>query len=335
MILDNFIHKHAAHCESGVISSILTNSGFEISEAMCFGISGSLTFAYFPFIKVNSLPLITYRMPPKHILKGVCNNLGAEFEIKTFGKNKKAATKALDEALSKGKLAGVQTSVYYLPYFPNDMRFHFNAHNLTIFKKEKDVYCVSDPVFDHINTIKEEDLLKARFAKGILAPKGVMYTLKSLPKNANFEKAIKKALKKTTCMMLKTPLPLVGVWGMRTVAKKLGSLKISNKDDLRHARLFVSHVIRMQEEIGTGGGGFRFMYASFLQESAHMLNKPALQEISQMMSDTGDKLRFFALTGAKMIKDKENLDVKMLEKIFFECADNEEKAYKALEKLNK
>jgi hypothetical protein len=310
---------------------MLTNRGFEISEAMCFGISSALTFAYLPFIKINSLPLIAYRMPPKYILKGVGKRFGVKFEIKTFGKDKISAAKTLDKVLEKGDVAGIQTSVYYLPYFPKDMQFHFNAHNLIVFKKEKDVYYVSDPVFDYVNTIKEEDLLKARFAKGILSPKGTMYTLKSLPENVDFEKEIKKALKKTTFAMLKTPLPLIGIWGMKTLAKKLGSLKIVDKNDLRYARLFISQVIRMQEEIGSGGGGFRFMYASFLQESARILNKPILQEASQMMSDAGDKLRYFALTGAKMIKNKEDFDVKLLEKIFRECADDEEKVYKVLE----
>jgi hypothetical protein len=312
---------------------MLTNKGFEISEAMCFGISSALTFAYFPFIKINSLPLIAYRMPPKFILKGVSKRLGAKFEIKTFGNDKISATKALDETLQKHDIAGIQTSVYYLPYFPKDMQFHFNAHNLIVFKKEKDIYHVSDPVFDYVNTIKEEDLLKARFAKGILSPKGTMYTLKSFPKNVDFEKEIKKALKKTTFSMLKTPLPLIGIWGMRTLSKKLGSLKIADQNDLRYARLFVSQIIRMQEEIGTGGGGFRFMYASFLQESARILDEPVLREASQMMSDVGDKLRFFALTGAKMIKDRDGFDVKALGKIFKECADAEEKVYKVLESV--
>ena len=33
----------------------------------------------------------------------------------------------------------------------------------------------------------------------------------------------------------------------------------------------LGQVIRMLEEIGTGGAGFRFIYAAFLQESAGIL----------------------------------------------------------------
>ena len=34
---------------------------------------------------------------------------------------------------------------------------------------------------------------------------------------------------------------------------------------------FLGNIVRMQEEIGTGGGGFRFMYAAFLQEAGDVL----------------------------------------------------------------
>ncbi|MDR0762079.1 MAG: BtrH N-terminal domain-containing protein [Campylobacteraceae bacterium] len=325
-----FKHSHAAHCESGAVSSLLRHGGFDISEAMCFGISSALTFGYFPFIKINNQPLITYRMPPRHILKGVEKNLGIRFETKVFKNNREKAVKALDEELEKGGIAGVQASVFYLPYFPKDMRFHFNAHNLIVFKKEGDTYFVSDPVFDYINTISEEDLTRARFAKGALAPHGTLYKLVSLPKSINFEKAIKQAISKTVRMMLKTPLPIIGVWGMKTLAKKIGSLKTATNEDKHFAKMFITQMIRMQEEIGTGGGGFRFMYASFLQESAKLLNSSILSEASDIMSETGDKLRLFALKGAKIIKNQDEFNPAYLSHLFVECALLEERAYKKL-----
>ncbi|MDR2790956.1 MAG: BtrH N-terminal domain-containing protein [Campylobacteraceae bacterium] len=331
--MTEFKHSHAAHCESGTVSSLLRYGGFDISEAMCFGISSALTFGYFPFIKINNQPLITYRMPPRHILKGVAKNLGAKFEIKTFKNDRLGAVRALDEELEKGRIVGVQTSVFYLPYFPKDMRFHFNAHNLIIFKKEGGTYFVSDPVFDYINTINEEDLTRARFAKGVLAPNGSFYKLVSPPKNVNFEKAIKQAVSKTVFMMLKTPLPIIGVWGMKTLAKKIASLKTATEGDKHFAKMFITQVIRMQEEIGTGGGGFRFMYASFLQESSKLLNSSLLAEASNIMSEAGDKLRFFALKGAKIVKNQDEFNPEYLSRLFKECALLENSAYKLLRKL--
>ncbi len=123
-----FKHQHAAHCESGVISSLLRHEGVEISEAMAFGLSAALSFAYLPFIKLGGLPLIAYRMPPRWIIKGLAKPLHAKFVFETF-KNPEAGKQRLDALLAEGKVVGLQTSVYWLPYFPEDMRFHFNGHN--------------------------------------------------------------------------------------------------------------------------------------------------------------------------------------------------------------
>src|SRR5690554_7864595 len=86
---------------------------------------------------------------------------------------------ALDDLIERKKLVGLQTSVYYLPYFPEQMRFHFNAHNLLVYGKHDGRYQVSDPVFEEPVTVTPRDLNKARFVRGPLAPKGLMYTIES------------------------------------------------------------------------------------------------------------------------------------------------------------
>ena len=71
MSANNFKHQHSAHCESGVMSSMLKHYGVNISEPMVFGLSGALTFAYLPFIKLGGMPLIAYRSMPKSIIKNI------------------------------------------------------------------------------------------------------------------------------------------------------------------------------------------------------------------------------------------------------------------------
>ena len=48
--LQSFQHQHAAHCESGVMSNLLRQHGLPLSEAMVFGLSSALVFAYLPFV---------------------------------------------------------------------------------------------------------------------------------------------------------------------------------------------------------------------------------------------------------------------------------------------
>ncbi|OQX57339.1 MAG: hypothetical protein B5M52_07700, partial [Helicobacteraceae bacterium 4484_230] len=39
-----FRHTHSAHCESGVMSSMLRHHGLDLSEAMVFGLSGAIAY---------------------------------------------------------------------------------------------------------------------------------------------------------------------------------------------------------------------------------------------------------------------------------------------------
>ncbi len=48
---DNFIHRQAAHCETGVTMSLLKNKGVaQITEPLAFGIGAGLFYTYIPFI---------------------------------------------------------------------------------------------------------------------------------------------------------------------------------------------------------------------------------------------------------------------------------------------
>ncbi len=66
-----------------------------------------------------------------------------------------------------------------------------------------------------------------------------------------------------------TPFPFAGIKGMKKLAKSIE--KLQKNTDQRYIKNYLTHIVRMQEEIGTGGGGFRFLYAAFLQESKNMI----------------------------------------------------------------
>ena len=106
--------------------------------------------------------------------------------------------------------------------------------------------------------------------------------------------------------------------------------RLSSKGDARYTRLFLGNIVRMQEEIGTGGGGFRFMYASFLQEAAHVTGWQALQEASDRMTVTGDVWRDFALACAQIVKNKNGSDPAQIAPLLKKCAENERQLYKLL-----
>ncbi len=321
-------HRQYAHCESGVVTALLRRRGLDLSEPMVFGITGGLTFAYIPLIRITNMPIISYRMFPGSIIKGAVKNLAVEFKTRRY-RDKRKALAELTQLVDGGEIVGLQTSVYWLPYFPPEMRFQFNAHNLIVYGREGEEFLVSDPVFEHAVRIRAEDLQNARFARGTLAPKGFLYYPVRVNPSVDLREALRKSIKRTVHMMLYAPMPFIGVRGIHYLAKKIERLNV--RKDPRTVRLFLGHIVRMQEEIGTGGGGFRFMYAAFLQEAGQLLGSPPLGEASQMMTEAGDMWRRFALACARACKSKTaDFDVGEIAQLLRKCATQEKLVYSLL-----
>ena len=329
--MNNYQHNHFAHCESGVMSSMLKHHGLNLSEPMVFGLSNAMTFAYLPFIKLGGMPLIAYRSMPKSIIKTLQKNLKIKMKLETFSNKQKGEDK-LNELLEEGKIVGIQSSVYWLPYFPEEMRFHFNAHNLIAYGIQDNEYLISDPVFENPVKCDKASLTKARFVRGVMAPKGLLYYPEHVPTHIDLKPIIKKNLKKTAKMMLNTPVPIAGLRGVRYLAKTIAKLKSKDK---RYAKLFLGHIIRMQEEIGTGGAGFRYIYASFLKEASELFdNNETLAEASTLLLSVGDSWRDFALLVAKSLKSKHEIDFEKISLKLLSIADEEAIMYKKILEFN-
>lgn len=332
MNMTAFNHVQTAHCESGVISNMFRHHGLHISEPMAFGIGAGVFFGHLPFVKVNGVPGSTYRIWPGAIFARVCKRLGIKMEARKFTTPEKAMD-ALDEMLEKGIPVGMQSSVYYLPYFPASYRFHFNAHNLVVYGKEGEDYLVSDPIMETVTKIDRENLIQARFAKGFPEPKGKMYYPLEVPQTIDLKPAIKEGIKQACHYMLKIPIPMFGVKGIRFLAKRM--MKYPEKVGDRKAGLYLGNVIRMQEEIGTGGAGFRFMYAAFLQEAAIIVQNDELKQIGKELTAAGDLWRNFAFEAGRVCKARAatGISYKALGDMLMKIADEEEKVFTRLSKV--
>ncbi|CAM3574816.1 hypothetical protein FSS13T_06190 [Flavobacterium saliperosum S13] len=325
-----FVHHQSAHCENGVASNLLKHHGINISEPMVFGIGSGLFFFYLPLLKVNHAPAISYRPMPGFIFNKAAKRLGIKVKRVKFS-NPQSAQKALEDNLNNNIPSGLQVGVYNLTYFPDEYRFHFNAHNLVVYGKNNDTFLISDPVMETVTTLTEKELEKVRFAKGALAPKGQMYYPVEIPTEIDWESAIKKGIK-NTCTDMLAPVPIVGVAAMRFLAKSIR--KWPAKKGVKVANHYLAQMVRMQEEIGTGGGGFRFIYAAFLQEASVILKNEKLAALSQEMTAIGDLWRDFAVNAARIYKNRSNQNdvYNSLADELLKLADLEEAFFKKLKK---
>jgi hypothetical protein len=178
-----------------------------------------------------------------------------------------------------------------------------------------------------------EDLLRGRYAKGVFAPEGKMYWINNVPGNLDIRAAVAMGIKKTVYEMIKVPFPLIGVKGLRWMGRDLR--KWPKKHGVTKASFYLGQVLRMAEDFGTGGAGFRYIYGAFLKEAGEKFNHAELLEASEMMGKTANKWREFTYIGARNCKSRSQPqeDYGMLGDMMIEIAGMEEKVYRKLDKI--
>ena len=186
-----------------------------------------------------------------------------------------------------------------------------------------------------VTQLTEEEMLKVRFAKGPLAPKGHVYypeNVKPVSKE-QIQQAISKAIKRSAFDMLTIPGSIVGVDGIEYTAKQIR--KWRDKLGPRKAGLYLGQIVRMQEEIGTGGGGFRFLYAAFLEQASNYVNNEQLLKISDEFTKAGDLWRASAVNMGRIYKGRlnEQKDFEESANMLNEIAAIERAAFKELRKI--
>lgn len=325
----------AAHCESGSITSLLNYAGMKITEPMVFGISSGIFFGYFHKMKSFAFPTFIVRNKPGQMRKNLGKRTGVRFYTRDF-KNQEEGQAVLDLLISKGIPTATQVDMFYLDYVPSWERVHINVHFLVVIGKEGDIYKVSDSYFPGLVDLPATSMNRGRFAQGSMSPKGFVFYPEYLPPLFDYEKAIRKGIKKACFNMLYIPIPFLGVKGIRMFAKKITEWP-SMARDTEHLSHEVMKINILLEDQGTGGAGFRFMYATFLQQSSEIMNKPELKILAGELMEIGDGWREFSLFAAKIGKNRDlgPDKFKQMSELLYLRADKEEDFFKRLAKTIK
>lgn len=301
-------HQPSAHCENGAISTLLRYYGIELSEPMIFGLASGLFFVHLPFIKMSGMPVTAFRTFPGVLFKRITKLLGIKTETRRY-LSQERAMKALDHILIDQKTpVGCVVGMFDLPYLPPEYRFRFNGHNICIIGKDEKTnhYCVLDSNATQKVTISREDLMKVRFAPGGTYPLlGQMYWIKSVPEQLpDMKTLVVKSIQKTCWYMVSQPgfIHIAGANGILYLSRRIRTWEQTM--GARRAKLNLAQLIRMLEEIGTGGAGFRFIYGAFLQEAAEKTGLSFLNDYSVRITEIGDLWRAFAYKASRIIKKR-------------------------------
>jgi hypothetical protein len=333
--LQEFKHYQAAHCENGVTVGLLKQAGLEqITEPLAFGIGSGLFYIEIPFLKLQSGPAISFRTFPGTIFKRTCRAFDVKLETRKY-RNEEKSMYELDALLEQGISVGCQVGVFHLQYYPKQYRFHFNAHNIIVFGREGNDYLVSDPIMEETTTLSRQAMRKVRFAKGVMTPKGHIYYPTSIGEvtQEKLQAAIRTGIKRNCRDMLRIPAWFIGVKGINYTANNIRKWK--DKLGERKAALYLGQIVRMQEEIGTGGGGFRYLYGAFLEEAAIITGKEELLLVSEKITKAGDMWRDSAVQMAGIYKGRlsAQADYNHCADILNEISEVEKKAFLQLDKI--
>ncbi|MEI7499414.1 MAG: BtrH N-terminal domain-containing protein [Bacteroidota bacterium] len=335
MIIQNFNHKMAAHCESGSITSLLNHGGLNITEPLVFGIASGIFFGYFHKMKSFAFPTFIVRNKPGHMRTNIEKRIGVKFKTFDFNDNIKGQ-QTLDYLLMQNLPTAAQVDFFYMDYVPSWERVHINVHFLVVAGKENGKYTISDAYFPKMVELDAASLEKGRFAGGTMSPKGFIFHLDKLPVEIDYNKAITKGIKKACFYMLNIPIPFLGIKGMRMFAKKVVEWPKFARD-IEHLSHEIMKINILLEDQGTGGAGFRFIYATFLQQAAAIINKPGLKELSGELMNIGDGWREISLFSARIGKNRDlgPEKLKQLSEMIYDRADVEERFFKTLSKAIK
>jgi hypothetical protein len=291
-----------AHCESGTITGLLHHAGLEITEPLVFGLGSGLSFAYLNFPTMN-FPVVAMRNRPGLIVQNVSKRTGIRFKTIHFSNPDKGES-VLNDLIEKQIPTAARVDFFYMTYIPHWARVHINFHFITVVGKNGDVYYVSDSYHPGIAELKIDMMRKGRFAKGTQPPKGFLFYPVSLPETIDYEKAIPKSIKNVVFTMIKVPLPIIGVNGIYRFAEQIMTWprRARDIDHLSHEIMKIGIIL---EDQGTGGGGFRFLYATYLRSCSEILNKPLLKEFAERLMIIGDKWRELSLFVGRIGKNRD------------------------------
>ncbi|MHC4460908.1 MAG: BtrH N-terminal domain-containing protein [Planctomycetota bacterium] len=286
LIVHGFKPSGGKHCWTTALKNIFDYHELHLSEEMLFGLGGGIGFIYW-YMKLMPAPFIGTRYGKGvEPLINTCKRIGAECTIAATSSAEKGYEE-LKKQLREGEPAFVFVDMPYLPYLAVPEEAHFGGHTIVVFgidEKTNKVH-ISDRCRKSV-TVGIEELKKARSSKfPPFAPKNKLLKVKYPSKIGNLEKGIKASIRECCANMLKPPIKNIGLAGI----KKWAGLVTKWPQQFEGLALFgcLFNVFLYIEIAGTGGGGFRNMYADFLGEAGSILREPALKEAAEMFSDSG------------------------------------------------
>lgn len=296
MQLPDFPHVAGIHCSSSSIADILRYDGQALSEAMVFGLGSGLGFIF-----SNDA-----RHSPQYRFNGRALDLEGKFYSLLgvpLSWSRRWDPEAIASALARSRPLIAQTDIAYLPYYD---RVHFPLHGIVVTGWDGSHARVADTFSNEIQTVEASHLRAALEGEGspFMDPPYRIAPAPRVEVRIDAE-LLARAIRVAVNDMLEPRVAGTGIPAMRQLLAEPAVWRES--PDWAWSARFAYQGI---EKRGTGGGGFRTMYAGFLEEGRELL--PAIDRVRAVhrMHDSSSRWSAMAqeLKHAFVKEDKSGID---------------------------
>jgi hypothetical protein len=251
--LPDFPHVAGIHCSSSSIADILRFDGQALSEAMVFGLGSGLGFVFSS----------EARHSPQYRFNGRALDLEGKFYA-LFGSalawSREWAPEAIAAGLRRGRPILGQTDIAYLPYYDG---VHFPMHGIVVTGWDGTHATLADTFSNELQSVTGAQLREALRGEGCPFMDEPYHFAAVPPIEARVDAdAIARSVLVTAREMLEPSIAGTGIPAMRSLAAA-GEAWRESADWKWSARFNYQGI----EKRGTGGGGFRALYARFLEEA--------------------------------------------------------------------
>lgn len=261
MILLAHTHQPGRHCASSGIRDLAEYHGLALDEPMCFGIGAGLGLWYLKDGNIPASRMVHVRSLDMEVR--FFHHINVPFAWERFADPRESEDR-LRAHLENGRPAIIQTDIFYLPYYNSGT--HFPGHLITVWgcDETRRIFYVTDTEREGLLEVPFDDLGKARFSSGSLFDlRGNLFAPASLPPLDDLPEIIVTAVTHNSRVLEDCSSPFQGLAALDTWRQEIDQWETF--DDWQWTARLAYQVI---EKRGTGGGGFRLMYAEFLAAAA-------------------------------------------------------------------
>ncbi|ADK84982.1 conserved hypothetical protein [Desulfarculus baarsii DSM 2075] len=274
MVLLPVTHQPGRHCASSGARDLACFHGLELSEAMCFGLGAGLGL----WLMEAASPSRLIHLRSHDMEAQFFRRIGQDFRWTRFVDGP-ASHQGLIAALDDGRPALLRSDIYHLPYY--NTKTHFPGHVIVAwgYDQAAEEFLLSDTERSELQRTPFAAVQLARFSTdGYFKMNGDMYAPAALTDPGPLAPAVAQAIVFCSRRLLEGH---GGHGGLTDMARWLAQMPAWG--ELPDWRWTTRFCYQMIERRGTGGGGFRLMYADFLDEAAELLPEVGRLKLPALM----------------------------------------------------